>query len=77
MVAEVSSNLTHHGGYSERQEIRAVVNVVSIDRADQADAGNLHEIIMRFAPSAVAAGDMFSQGQAPFRYHLTLATKRR
>jgi len=61
----VPTNLAHHGGHSERQEVRPVVDVEAVHGVDQTESRRLDEIVKWFTAADVSAGDAISQRQAP------------
>ena len=57
-------DLTHDGGHRERHEVRAGFDVEADDGVDQADAGDLNQVVARFAATLETAGDVIGQRQA-------------
>lgn len=72
MISKISPNFAHHGRYRECDEIRALRGVESIDCLHQTDAGDLDEVVERFAASAEMAGYVIGQWQASGDDHLAL-----
>ena len=66
LVAEVAFELAQDGGDGEARELGAVAGFEAVDRFDQADRGDLDEVVERFVAVAVAAG------QAPRERQVTL-----
>src|SRR5690606_37416951 len=57
-VAEVAAQLTGHGGHGEGRKGGAVVGVVALDRLEQAEHRDLHEVVERLALVLEAARAM-------------------
>ncbi len=58
LVPEVALDLAEHRGHRVAGEAVAAVRVVAVDRLDQADAGNLDEVLERLAGVAVAGREL-------------------
>jgi hypothetical protein len=61
----VAPDLAEHRGDSERGERGRAVDVEAVDRLQQADGGDLHEIVERLSAALVAACELARQRQEP------------
>jgi hypothetical protein len=48
-VPEVALELAHDRGHRERREREASIRVEALDRLDQPEAGDLHEVVVGLA----------------------------
>ena len=63
LVAEVALELADDGGRGEGGELQAPVRVEAVDRAQQAQRGDLLEVVERHAPVGEAAGEVEREPQ--------------
>ena len=59
VVAEVPPQFAGDGGNGKGQEMRTPVGFEAVDGVDQADGGDLAEIVEWFPAAGVAAGEVF------------------
>src|ERR1700751_1334386 len=75
-VAKVSANFTHHCRYGKGNEISPAVDIEPIDGIDQANSGNLHEVLVPLSAISEATRDVLGQRQSPLDDRLALAGER-
>ena len=61
MVAEVSANLAHDGRHRERDELRAVIDVVRFTALIEPTRADLDEVLQRLATVPETASDVVGQ----------------
>ncbi len=64
-VPEMAPHFSHDRGHGEGEEVRAALDVVAVHRVDEADAGDLHQILEGLAAAVEASSDVLGEGQAP------------
>src|SRR4051812_31361899 len=62
-VAEVALELAQDGGDGETRERRLATWVKAVDRLQQAEAGDLDQVVQRLSPALVAAGELAGERQ--------------
>ena len=67
LVAEVALDLADDRRRGVRRELHAALGVEPVDRLDQADGGDLDEVVERLAAVAEPAGAVLHQGQVQVR----------
>ena len=60
-VAEVSSNLAHHGGNCEGDEIGSARGIETVDGVDQTETRHLNQIVVCLATTVESSGDVLGQ----------------
>ena len=73
-VAEVPPDLAHDRGHREGEEVSVAVGIEPFQRTEQADGGDLLEVVHRLAPSRVTARD--APGHRQVDHHQTIAQAR-
>ncbi len=63
-VAEVPANLPHDRGHRVGHEVEAAVRIETVDGLDQAESGDLQQILVRLAAPTESAGDVIGEGKA-------------
>src|SRR6202008_1979104 len=76
VVAKVSANFTHYCRYRKGKEICTAVDIETIDGIDQANSGNLDEVLVRLSAISEAARDVIGQRQSPLDDRLALTPER-
>lgn len=73
-VAEIASQLTHDRRNRKRHERGLAFGVEAIDRAQQPDGGNLHQVLHRFMRVGVATRQSSGQGHVLLDDRVTRAS---
>ncbi len=60
------AHFSHHRGNGEGQKVFPFVEVEAVDGVDQAEAGDLDEVVVRLSAAAVSGGDVDGDRQPCF-----------